>query len=108
MSGYVTAAVAVIGTAYSVYNGEETRKAQGEANKKAEQASREQLSNAEKTQQTQQEQINKSNAKRPDVGAMLSGNEQAAKGGGGGTMLTGPQGVDPSALNLGKNTLLGS
>ena len=26
----------------------------------------------------------------------------------GGTMLTGPQGIDPSQLMLGKNTLLGS
>lgn len=46
--------------------------------------------------------------KTPDVGSMLAGNQQAAKGGGSGTMLTGPGGVDPTTLNLGKNTLLGS
>lgn len=47
-------------------------------------------------------------SKTPDVGSMLAGNQQAAKGGGSGTMLTGPGGVDPTTLNLGKNTLLGS
>lgn len=47
-------------------------------------------------------------ARAPDVGAMLAGNQQAAKGGGSSTMLTGPGGVDPSSLNLGRNTLLGS
>lgn len=45
--------------------------------------------------------------KAPDVGAMLSGNKQAAMGGGSSTMLTGPGGVDPTTLNLGRNTLLG-
>lgn len=46
--------------------------------------------------------------KTPDVGAMLSGNKQSAAGGGSSTMLTGPGGIDPTTLNLGKNTLLGS
>ena len=32
----------------------------------------------------------------------------SAMGGAGGTMLTGPTGVDPNALALGKSTLLGS
>jgi hypothetical protein len=47
-------------------------------------------------------------SKTPDVGAMLSGNQQSAKGGASSTMLTGPSGIDPTTLNLGKNTLLGS
>lgn len=51
---------------------------------------------------------NRANARMPDIGAMLAGNEQAAKGGQSGTMLTGPTGVDYSQLNLGKNTLLGA
>jgi len=60
-------------------------------------------------QATMAEQANnKANAKTPDIGAMLSSNEQAAKGGQSSTMLTGPQGVDMSQLNLGKNTLLGA
>jgi hypothetical protein len=51
---------------------------------------------------------NRVNSKSPDIGAMLSSNQQAAKGGQSSTMLTGPQGVDMSQLNLGKNTLLGA
>lgn len=53
-------------------------------------------------------QVQRGQGKTPDVGSMLAGNQQAAKGGGSGTMLTGPGGVDPATLNLGKNTLLGS
>jgi len=33
--------------------------------------------------------------------------EMGAAGGQSGTMLTGPQGIDPQQLALGKNTLLG-
>lgn len=50
---------------------------------------------------------NKANARTADIGAMQSSAEQAAKGGVSGTLLTGPQGVDPKALLLGKTTLLG-
>lgn len=107
VAAVVTATAAVAGAGYAVYNGEQQRKAQGEANNKAQEAAKQQQANAEKTQTMQQEQINKANARKPDVAAMLSGNEQAAKGGASGTMLTGPQGVDPSSLALSKNTLLG-
>lgn len=57
---------------------------------------------------TAEQSANKFNAKRPDSTAMLSQTEQAAKAGASGTMLTGPQGVDPTSLSLSKNTLLGS
>lgn len=57
---------------------------------------------------TAEESVNKGSAKRPNSTAMLAATEQAAKAGSSGTMLTGPQGVDPSALSLSKNTLLGS
>lgn len=49
-------------------------------------------------------------AKAPDRPAMARTNAAAAAGPGGGasgTFLTGPSGVDPSTLNLGRNTLLG-
>lgn len=50
---------------------------------------------------------NRANAKSPDLGAIASATEQAAKGGQSGTLLTGPTGVDTSSLLLGKKTLLG-
>ena len=50
---------------------------------------------------------NRANGKVPDIASMLSENVLNAKGGQSGTMLTGPQGVDPNSLLLGKKTLLG-
>lgn len=54
-----------------------------------------------------QQAVNKANRATPDTQAIMSEAGQAAKGGGAGTMLTGPMGVDPNQLALGKNTLLG-
>ena len=50
---------------------------------------------------------NRANGKQPDVAGLSSQNALNAKGGISGTMLTGPQGVDPQTLLLGKTTLLG-
>ncbi len=47
--------------------------------------------------------------KTPTAGAFSTANSNAAvKGGPMSTNLTGPQGIDPSLLNLGRNTLLGA
>jgi hypothetical protein len=97
----VTAAVAaVVGTSYAVYSGERAASAQKDAAQKAEQNAKVQADQADQA-------VNRANGKKPDIGAMLAANQQAAKGGQSGTMLTGPAGIDPNVLNLGKNTLLG-
>lgn len=105
MSGGVTAmavaaGAAVAGTAYSVYAGERAASAQKDAAKKAE-------ANASATAKAADEATNKANMKKPDTGAIMDAALQAGKNGGAGTMLTGPGGIDPSALQLGKSTLLG-
>jgi hypothetical protein len=46
-------------------------------------------------------------AKTPDRPMISKANAAAGAGGPSSTFLTGPSGVDPSTLNLGKNTLLG-
>lgn len=97
----VLAAAAAAGTAYSVYSGERAAGEQKTAMRKADAAAKTQADLADQA-------TNKTNAKKPDVGAMLSANQAAAKAGGSGTMLTGPTGVDPASLQLGKNTLLGA
>lgn len=51
--------------------------------------------------------FNKANGKKPNVAGMMADNQVAAQGGVSGTMLTGPQGIDPKTLMLGKSTLLG-
>ena len=52
--------------------------------------------------------MNRANGKAPDLASLMGQNVLNAKGGQSGTMLTGPQGVDPNALLLGKKTLLGA
>ena len=101
MSFAVTAAVtAVVGTAYTIYSSEQARGAQRKANEAAQ-------ANALKQEKAADEANNRANQKSPDTKAIADAISQAGKAGGSGTMLTGPQGIDLSALQLGKNTLLG-
>jgi hypothetical protein len=51
---------------------------------------------------------NAANMKAPDILSILQRAALASKAGVGSTMLTGPGGVQPSQLNLGKTSLLGS
>jgi hypothetical protein len=102
MSGAAIAvAAAVAGTAMSAVQGSE----QADAAKKSMQQAQ---ANADRTAAQADQDFNRANQKKPDTSAILSAAQQAGKGGQSGTMLTGAQGVDPSALTLGKNTLLGS
>jgi hypothetical protein len=130
MSGAVTAAVvgagayaATAGTAYALTAGTaaaiglgagamkmqyDAGEAQKEAGDKQLQAQKDaQQANLTATQaqaESSQMAINQANKKAPDTSALLA---SAAKSGVGGTMLTGPQGVDPNQLALAKNSLLG-
>lgn len=98
----VTAAIAaVVGTSYAVYSGER-------ANSKAEDAQEEAKQNQAKQESAADQAMNRANPKTPDTSALLSQIQQSAKGGPSGTMLTGPSGIDPKTLNLGKTSLLGS
>lgn len=54
------------------------------------------------------ENMNRATQKRPNTAGILSEAQQSGRAGVSGTMLTGSQGVDPSTLNLGRNTLLGA
>lgn len=65
-----------------------------------------QQANAEKMYKLQEEDTNRRNAKMPNVAALAGAN--IAGEGAASTALTGPQGIDPSSLYLGKNTALGS
>ena len=103
ISAATWAMVAAATTAAGVYvQNENARK----ANDIQEQAMRNAKQAALKQEALSDQAFNKANAKTPDVASIMSGASQSARSGGG-TMLTGPQGIDMSALNLGKNTLLG-
>lgn len=91
---------AAASTVASVYTGQQQASAQKAATQQAKQASDDTAARAD-------QEVNRANAKTPDSNALQAANEQSAKSGQSGTMLTGPTGVDPSLLALGKNTLLG-
>lgn len=97
----ILAATAAVSTAYSVYSGEKQQSAQKKASAQAN-------ANAKKQAQQAEQELNRANQKSPDVGALLSANQQNALSGQSGTMLTGAQGVDPNSVPLGRNTLLGA
>ena len=93
------AAVAVSATSAYVSNKNASARAE-EANQQAEQ-------NAKKTADATTQATNRANQKKPDSDALLSANLTAGQSGQASTMLTGPAGIDPSTLTLGKTTLLG-
>lgn len=98
MSGLVIAAV---GVGYSIYAGERANEQQQQAQNEARRQAAENAKQADIAN-------NRANQKKADVNALLKANQDAAQAGGSSTMLTGPGGVDPASLNLGKNTLLGA
>lgn len=100
-AAWASAAASLAGTAIAYKSGQDQKAA-------AEDAAAEAKRNAEKQAKAAEEANNKANQKKADTSAILSAAQQAGKGGLSGTMLTGPQGISPTALNLGKNTLLGS
>lgn len=56
----------------------------------------------------QEQENNRANARGPNTDALFAANELEGQAGQSGTMLTGPMGVDPNSLALGKNTVLGA
>lgn len=60
------------------------------------------------SQQRQSEMVtNAANRRTPDINSIMSAASQASKTGPSSTMLTGPSGVDPNSLALGRSSLLG-
>jgi len=105
----VGAAAAAGGLGYTIASGEDAKKKQAQALSKQESAQAQAVKAAEGQRKRSEMVMNQANRQQPNVAGIM----QAARAGGGdsgasGTMLTGPTGVDPNALALGKSTLLGS
>jgi hypothetical protein len=67
-----------------------------------------QAARAAASQQRQSEMAtNAANRRTPDINSIMSAASQASKTGPSATMLTGPSGVDPNSLALGRSSLLG-
>lgn len=101
-------ATAAAGTGYSVYAGEQGKKAQEKAMQQQEQAQAQAARQAEQQATKSEQAMRRVSQQAPDVASIMASAQEGAGGGPSATMLTGPQGVDPSQLSLGRNTLLGS
>ena len=86
--------------AATAYQTETQRKSGSQARQQAKDLALAQQADADRA-------TNKANAKRPDVGGMMAAATLASRNGQGGTLLTGPGGIDPSTLTLGRTNLLG-
>jgi uncharacterized protein HemX len=106
VAALVTSAVAAVaGVGYSLYAGEQGRKAQKEAANRQEAAQREAATQARSQQRRSQQAMAMANRREPNVASILQSTMDA--GGPTSTMLTGPMGVNPADLNLGRQSLLG-
>jgi len=95
---------AALGTAYIA----DQKKTQEEALNRQNSAQQQARQQAEKAATDADMAFNRANQKKPNVQRIMDQNQSAGMGGAGSTMLTGPLGIDPSLLTLGRNTLLGS
>jgi len=105
--GSIALGIATAGTAYSIVAGEQGKKAQEEAMQKQQAAQARASRQAEAQATASKAAIRRSEQQAPDVASIMAAAQQSGAGGPAGTMLTGPAGIDPSQLTLGRNTLLG-
>lgn len=84
------------------------RSAQAASLAQAARAAAESKALMERQMKAAEENINRASQKRPNTARIVDEAAQAGKAGASGTMLTGPQGVDPGTLSLGRSTLLGA
>jgi hypothetical protein len=61
--------------------------------------------NAARQAKLADEAFNRANQKKPDIASIIANNKRMAAGG---TLLTGPGGIEPGQFTLGKSTLLGA
>lgn len=103
----VTAAIAAVAsTGYSIYSGEQQKKQQEKSLQMQEQANKQAVDTAKKQESAAEQNVNAANRKQADVSSILAAAQES--GGADRTLLTGPAGVDPNQLALGKSTLLGA
>lgn len=91
---------AVLGAGTSMDAQRKAKNQAEDAGRQAEQQAQQAAQQAQQASQQADQQFNRANQRRPDA-------MPGPAGAGGSTMLTGPQGIDPGALPLGKSTLLG-
>lgn len=102
----VGAAAGLGSLGYGIAAGESGKKAQRQALGEQQRAQQEQAARAAIQQRRSEQAIAGAQRREPNVQAIMAGAQEAATGPTS-TMLTGPMGVSPQDLNLGRSTLLG-
>jgi hypothetical protein len=100
VEGLIALGAVAVSAGSSAYSAKQGADAQRRAGQQA-------VAAAKTNAQAADEANNAANARSPDVSSMLAANLAAGKQGAAGTMLTGPGGIDPTTLTLGKSSLLG-
>jgi hypothetical protein len=99
------AATAAAGTGYAIAAGESGKKAQAKAMSDQRTAQQAQAAQARSQQRQSQQAMAAATRAQPDVAGIMQ--QAGMEGGPSTTMLTGPMGVNPQDLQLGRSTLLG-
>jgi uncharacterized protein HemX len=99
--------VAAAGTAYGVYAGEQGKKKQEEAMRQQQAAQAQAAKQAQSQTRLSRQAMAAANRIEPAVGGIMQAAQESAQGGPSSTMLTGPMGVNPQDLQLGRSSLLG-
>jgi len=103
----VAAGIAAAGTGYAISAGERGAAAQKKAMKQQEQAQTEAAAQARSQQRQSEIAMSAANRRKPNIAAIMDNAAEGSMGGPSGTMLTGPTGVNPQDLQLGRSSLLG-
>lgn len=98
---------AIAGAAYGIRTGEKQRQQQKRALSRQEEAQRNAEARAQSEQRRADMEFRAANREKPDIGSLLTSELAAEQSGAGATLLTGPGGVDPKRLKLGRTSLLG-
>ena len=103
----IGAAIAgAVGTGASIIAGEQGRKQQKQALGEQQRAQADQAKRAAMQQRRSEQAMAGAARREPNVQKIMAAAQENA-GGPSSTMLTGPMGVSPQDLNLGRSTLLG-
>jgi hypothetical protein len=101
------ATAAMAGTGYAISSGERANKAQEQALGEQRQAQNQAAAQAASQQRRSAQRMAAANRRQPNMSAIMEGAAEGAGGGPSSTMLTGPTGVNPMDLSLGRSSLLG-
>lgn len=108
VTAIVGASIAAAGVGYTIAAGEDAKRKQADALGRQQNAQTQAVNAAQGQRKQSEMAVNKANRQQPNIAGIMEAASAASSGGGAGTMLTGPTGVDPNSLALGKSSLLGS